>query len=143
MIDVHIHGVPPSLPGVGSLSPLLDMSTEAIASVLQEQMQAAGVTQVLAMGCWNISAEDPLGIAGTLRLGGHVPGLHAIGIADPTRTDAEHLRRVDAALATAKVRALKGYLGYLHFGPNAPQYVPYYQLAARYGIPFIFHTCDT
>jgi predicted TIM-barrel fold metal-dependent hydrolase len=143
MIDVHIHAVPPRLPGVGSLSPLLDMSTELVAAALREQMQAAGVTQVLAMGCWNISAEDPLGVADTLRLGRHVPELHAIGVADPTRNDAEHLRRVAAALTTGQVRALKGYLGYLHFGPADPPYVPYYELAARHNIPFIFHTGDT
>jgi predicted TIM-barrel fold metal-dependent hydrolase len=143
MIDVHIHVVPPGLPGVGSLSPLLDRPAEAIASVLREQMQTAGVSLVLAMGSWNISAEDPLGIAGTLRLGRHVPGLYAIGVADPTRTDAEHLRLVAAALATGQVRALKGYLGYLHFKPADPQYVPYYELAARHGIPFVFHTGDT
>jgi len=143
MIDVHIHGVPPCLPGVGSLSPLLEMPTQTIASVLQEQMRAAGVQQVLAMGSWNITPGDPLGIAGTLQLGQHVAGLHAIGVADPTRTDAEHLRRVATVLATGQVRALKGYLGYLHFGPDAPQYVPYYELAARHNVPFVFHTGDT
>src|SRR5581483_5209522 len=73
MIDVHIHGVPPSLPGVGSLSPVLAMPPETIAAALRAQMQGAGVTDALAMGCWNISAEDPLGIAGTLQLRRHVP----------------------------------------------------------------------
>ena len=48
--------------------------------------------------------------AGSRRL---VPGLHAIGVANPHRADAERLRRADAALATREV-ALKGYLGYLH-----------------------------
>jgi predicted TIM-barrel fold metal-dependent hydrolase len=143
MIDVHIHVVPPCLPGVGSLSPLLDMPAQTIAGVLREQMQAAGVSHALAMGCWNPSPEDPLGIAGTLQIAAHVPGLHAIGVADPTRTDPEHLRRVAAALAAGRVHALKGYLGYLHVGPNDPPYVPYYELAARYNIPFIFHTGDT
>jgi predicted TIM-barrel fold metal-dependent hydrolase len=143
MIDVHIHGVPPCLPGVGPLSPLLELPLDSVAQALHDEMQAAGATHVLAMGCWRITPEDPLGVAGTLQLAARVPGLHAIGIADPTRTDAEHLRRVAAVLATGQVRALKGYLGYLHFGPDHPHYVPYYELAARYNLPFIFHTGDT
>jgi predicted TIM-barrel fold metal-dependent hydrolase len=143
MIDTHIHVVPPNLPGVGPLSLLLDGPVEALASVLRQQMQAAGVTQALAMGCWGASADDPLGIAGTLRVARAVPGLHAVGVADPTRSDPDHLRRVEAALAARQVRALKGYLGYLHYGPDHAGYAPYYELAARHGVPFVFHTGDT
>src|SRR5262249_2772021 len=66
-----------------------------------------------------------------------------VGVADPSRSEPDHLRRVDAVLATGRVRALKGYLGYLHSGPEHPGYVPYYELAARHGIPFVFHTGDT
>jgi hypothetical protein len=106
-------------------------------------MQSAGVTHALAMGCWNAPAEDPLGIFGTLRLARAVPGVLPIGVADPTRADAEHLRRVEAVLAAGQVRALKGYLGYVHCGPDHAGYRPYYELAARYAIPFVFHTGDT
>jgi uncharacterized protein len=59
------------------------------------------------------------------------------------RTSIEDLHRIDATLATGRVRALKGYLGYLHFGPDHPGYIPYYELAAQRGLPFIFHTGDT
>ncbi|HZT83675.1 MAG TPA: amidohydrolase family protein, partial [Gemmataceae bacterium] len=58
-------------------------------------------------------------------------------------TDPEHLKRVEAALAAGNVRALKGYLGYLHHGPDSPGYRPYYELAERFGLPFVFHTGDT
>jgi predicted TIM-barrel fold metal-dependent hydrolase len=143
MIDAHIHVVPPNLPGVGPLSPLLDGPAEALGEVLRREMQAAGVDQALAMGCWNGPPGDPLGVAGTLHVARTVPGLHAVGVADPTRADAEHLRGAHAALTEGRVRALKGYLGYLHYGPDHPGYVPYYELAARYGIPFVFHTGDT
>jgi predicted TIM-barrel fold metal-dependent hydrolase len=143
MIDVHIHVVPPNLPGVGPLSPLLAGPTEALAAALRREMESAAVEQILAMGSLSSSADDPLGVAQTLRLGQLVPGLAAIGVADPTRSDGEHLRRVDAALAAGQVRALKGYLGYLHYGPDHAGYVPYYELAARHGVPFIFHTGDT
>jgi hypothetical protein len=50
---------------------------------------------------------------------------------------------VESVLATGQVRALKAYLGYLHFGPEHAGYQPYYALAARHGIPFVFHTGDT
>src|SRR5262249_9682147 len=85
----------------------------------------------------------PLGVAGTLQVARLVTGLHAVGVADPTRTDPDHLRRADAALATGRVRALKGYLGYLHYGPEHPGYRPYYELAEGYNVPFSFHTGDT
>jgi predicted TIM-barrel fold metal-dependent hydrolase len=142
MIDAHIHVVRPQLPGVGALDPVLDARPEVLAAALRREMQAAGVTQALAMGCWNAPADDPLGVAGTLALARAVPGLYAIGVADPTRTDADHLRRVEAALAGKQVRALKAYLGYLYYPPDHPGYRPYYELAERHDLPFVFHTGD-
>ncbi len=143
MIDTHIHVVPPRLPGVGSLNPLLEEAVAIRADVLRREMQAAGVTQVLAMGCRAATPDDPLGLAGTLQVARAVPGLHAVGVADPTRTEPEHLRRADEILAAKQARALKGYLGYLHFAPDHPGYRPYYELAAKHNVPFIFHTGDT
>lgn len=143
MIDTHIHVVRPHLPGVGSLNPLLDDPPETRAAALRQEMRAAEMTHVLAMGCWNAPPHDPLGVAETLTLARSVPGLFAIGVADPTRPDAEHLRRVESVLATKQVRALKAYLGYLHYAPDHAGYRPYYELAERYQLPFIFHTGDT
>ena len=143
MIDVHIHVVPPNLPGAGSLSPLLRMAPETISTELRRQMQTAGVTQALAMGEWNTSPADPLGVNRTLTIAELVPGLRAIGVADPTRTDDEHFRRCEEVLAAGKVVALKGYLGYLHYEPAHPNYRRYYELAARYRVPMMFHTGDT
>jgi predicted TIM-barrel fold metal-dependent hydrolase len=143
MIDVHIHVVPPNLPGVGPLSPLIDGPAEKVAAALRREMQAAGVSHALAMGRHSSSPDDPLGVAETGRIAAAVPGLYAIGAADPTATSPEQLRRVEAALAAKQVRALKGYLGYLPYGPDHPAYVPYYELAARFDVPFVFHTGDT
>jgi uncharacterized protein len=143
MIDAHLHVVPPRLPGAGSLHPILNAPVEAVADRLRSEMQAAGVTHALAMGQLGAPADDPLGVATSLQIARLVPGLHAIGIADPTRADADHLKRVADALASGQVRALKAYLGYLHFGPDHAGYVPYYELAARFRTPFIFHTGDT
>ena len=143
MIDTHVHVVPPRLPGVGTLNPVLEEPADVRAEALRREMQAAGVTQALAMGCCSASADDPLGVAGTLAVARLVPGLHAVGVADPTRTDPEHLARADAALAGKQVRALKGYLGYLHYPPDHPGYRPYYELAERYRVPVVFHTGDT
>jgi predicted TIM-barrel fold metal-dependent hydrolase len=143
MIDAHIHVVPPRLPGVGALSPLLEGPADALAAALRREMEAAGVEHALAMGCLGTPEDDPLGVAGTLALADRVPGLHAVGVADPAHSDPDHLRRADAVLANGRVRALKGYLGYLHYGPDHPGYRPYFQLAARHNIPFVFHTGDT
>jgi predicted TIM-barrel fold metal-dependent hydrolase len=143
MIDMHIHVVPPNLPGAGSLGPVLQESPDVVADVLRRGMYEADVSVVLAMGCLDGGPTDPLGLAGTLEVGKRVPGLYAIGAADPRRTEPEHLRAVEGALATGRVRALKGYLGYLHYGPEHAGYRPYYELAERHRLPFVFHTGDT
>jgi predicted TIM-barrel fold metal-dependent hydrolase len=143
MIDTHIHVVPPRLPGVGPLNPLLEGRAEALAEALRGEMKSAEVSHALAMGCCGASPEDPLGVGGTLALARSVPGLLAIGVADPTRTDREHLTRVETVLGSGQVRALKAYLGYLHYAPDHPGYRPYYELAERYKLPFVFHTGDT
>src|SRR5262249_36227441 len=85
---------------------------------------------------------DPLGAASTLQIAESLSGLHTIGVADPNRTDTDHLQRVEAQLRLSKIVALKGYLGYLYHGPESPGYRPYFELAAKYDIPFIFHTGD-
>jgi predicted TIM-barrel fold metal-dependent hydrolase len=143
MIDAHIHVLPPGLPGVGSLSPVLDLSLPARAAALRQTLQAAGVDRALAMGCWNAPPDDPLGVSETVALAQMTPGLFAAGVADPTRTDTEHFQKIDGTLLTGRVRALKAYLGYLHFAPDHSGYIPYYELAARQNLPFIFHTADT
>lgn len=143
MIDMHIHCVPPNLPGVGALSPVLNDSVENVAALLRSEMQAGGFRHALAMGSHGGDGDDPLGINRTLEIAQLVPGLHAIGIADPQRAERDHLQRVEKIIASQRVIALKAYLGYLHFYPNDPGYRPYYELAAKYQLPFIFHTGDT
>jgi predicted TIM-barrel fold metal-dependent hydrolase len=144
MIDTHIHVAPTRLPGAGSLHPLLEQRPDVRAQALRDEMTRAGFTAALAMGCLGCaSEEDPLGVATTLEVARGVPGLYAIGVADPTRADPEHLRHVERALKTGQVRALKAYLGYLHYGPDHANYRPYYELAERFKLPVVFHTGDT
>jgi len=143
MIDVHLHAVPPNLPGVGNLDPLLAAPALTVAAALRQQMAAAGVQHALAMGCHSAADDDPLGVKTTLAVAAHVPGLHAIGIADPYRSDPEHLRRVEQELSSRRVVAFKVYLGYLPFAPDHAGYRPYYELADRYRLPVFFHTGDT
>ena len=95
------------------------------------------------MGSWNAGFYDPLGINATLEIASQVPGMYAIGVADPTRVEEEHFREVESIIASGAVIALKGYLGYLHFEPAHPNYRRYYELAAKYQIPVMFHTGDT
>jgi uncharacterized protein len=143
MIDVHIHVVPPNLPGVGSLSQGLRASAENVARVVRDQMMAAGVQAALAMGSMEGGIEDPLGLKRTLEICDKVLGLYAIGAIDPRRTEREYLLAAERAMADNRVMALKAYLGYLHVFPNDPGYRPYYELAARYKKPVFFHTGDT
>jgi hypothetical protein len=143
MIDTHLHVVPPNLPGAGSLSHVLGGRPETVAATLRAEMADADIDTVFAMGCLDGGPDDPLGIAGTLMIAKSVPGLIAIGTMDPRRTEPEHLRAVEQALRSGLVKALKGYLGYLHYGPDHAGYHPYYELAERYSLPIVFHTGDT
>lgn len=143
MIDIHIHAVPPNLPGVGSLAPILNEPAEKLAAELRREMQTAGVEQAFAMGQFDAGLDDPLGINRTLALAPLVPGLRPIGVMDPTRTDEAHFQSVERILAGGTAVALKGYLGYIHFEPAHPNYRRYYELAAKYKVPVMFHTGDT
>lgn len=149
MIDAHIHAVNDHVPGSKPADPEgfdLEDRPDVVAERIRQEMKAAGMSHVLGMGRLDAPADDPLGINGTLRLAALVPGLRAIGIADPRKTvaaDPGHFKRAEADIAAGKVVALKGYTGYLHFGPDSPAYVPYIRLAARYKVPFVFHTGDT
>lgn len=143
MIDVHVHVTNAKLPGIKAEHPMLDGPEPVLAELLKGEMAKAGVTQLLAMGRLGAPASDPLGIAGILRLASFLPGLHAVGAIDPTKTSSAHLLAVEAAIKSGKVKALKAYLGYLHHGPESLGYGPYYELAEAHKLPVIFHTGDT
>ncbi len=143
MIDMHVHLVNSMLPGAKADQSVLAGSAEDTAALLRLEMAAGGMEQVLAMGRLAVSADDPLGVRSTLEVARLVPGVHAVGVADPSNTDPGHLERVEWEMSRGSVKALKGYSGYLYHGPDSPGYGPYYALAARYRVPFIFHTGDT
>lgn len=140
---MHVHVVNSQLPGAKADQTRLAKPPEETAAWLGREMEAAGVEQVLAMGCLAVSQEDPLGVRSTQAVADCLPGIHAIGIADPANITPAHLARVEDELGAGRVKALKGYSGYVYFGPDSPEYAPYYRLAAKYGLPFIFHTGDT
>ena len=143
MIDAHVHVTNAKLPGIIAEHPMLDGPEPPLAAALKAEMARAGVTHALAMGRLDAPGSDPLGIAGIARLAGFVPGLHAIGAIDPSKNSPAHFARVEADLKAGKVKALKAYLGYIHLPPDAPAYVPYYELAKAYNVPVVFHTGDT
>jgi predicted TIM-barrel fold metal-dependent hydrolase len=142
VIDAHLHAVNPRLPGVKHFPVELDAPPEVVAAALAAQMEEAGVRVALGMGHMPAGEDDPLGVRSTLDIARYLPGLFAIGVADPTRTDTAHLQAVERALRAGSVVALKGYLGYLYHGADSPGYVPYFELAAQFEVPFVFHTGD-
>ena len=143
LIDSHIHVSNPHLPGIKILPELLLKAPEEVASQLHAEMQHAGICVALAIGTLNISEIDPLGIGETSTIAKIVPGIHPIGVMDATRTAPEHLDRVERLLRQGNVKALKGFLGYQHFGPEHPGFQPYYRLAEKYDLPVLFHSGDT
>jgi predicted TIM-barrel fold metal-dependent hydrolase len=148
LIDTHIHVVPSGIPGVKpkpkDVEKLYKGPLSEMAARLKVEMHLAKFKVAFGMGSLEGPKSDPLGIAGTLALSKSVPGLKAVGVADPRHTEPEHLKAVEAQIEChrEKIVALKAYLGYLHFGPEHPNYVPYYKLAAKYQLPVIVHTGD-
>lgn len=146
-VDAHVHVVHSRLTGLHDDAPPeegdpLDLPVARRVEVVRAQLEAAGIEHALCMPR-RATDDDPLGIGDTLEVAARVPGLHPIGIADPRRTEQEHFDRVEDLLRNRAVRGFKAYLGYLHYGPDHPGYGPYYELAAAFDLPVIFHTGDT
>ena len=147
-IDTHIHVVHSGVPGVKpkpkEIEALYSGPVARMAGRIKAEMSRAKIEIAFGIGSFVGPKDDPLGVARTLELSALVPGLRAVGIADPRRTDPEHLRAVEDQIVRHRqtIVALKAYLGYLHFGPEHPNYVPYYEIAARHHLPVIVHTGD-
>ena len=147
-IDTHIHVVHSGVPGVKAkpkkIEALYSGPIDRMADCVKAEMAQTTVRIAFGMGSLVGPTDDPLGVSRTLELSRSVPGLKAVGIADPRRNDREHLRAVEDQIVRHRetIVALKAYLGYLHFGPEHPNYVPYYEIAARYDLPVIVHTGD-
>ena len=152
IIDAHMHVVESKLPGAFDKTlplPPFDKDepdgTERFAAKLADEMTKAGVAKALCMPRLEVSDKDPLGIAATLAMAKLVrgPKLYPVGLAHPERFDRDHLDRVEEVLKQGQVKALKAYLGYLHYEPYSPGYRKYFPLAAKYKIPVVFHCGDT
>jgi uncharacterized protein len=153
VVDTHLHIATSSAstaPG-GKPPPPFDLTLEPdgaqrLGRMIDAELTAARVTDALCMPTIiSVSDEDPLGLGPTLKQAAFVKGakLHPVGVAHPERFDRNHLARVEEVLKQGEVKALKAYLGYLHYVPANPGYLPYYRLAAKYDVPVIFHTGDT
>jgi predicted TIM-barrel fold metal-dependent hydrolase len=152
IIDTHVHVVSTRLPGVrAKTTALAPFGKEDAAGMkllvkrIEDETKQARVVHALCMPRFEVSDKDPLGIQDTLAVAELVrgPKLHPVGLAHPERFDPDHLDRVEEVLKQGKVKALKVYLGYLHYEPGSPGYRRYYKLAAKYEIPVIFHCGDT
>lgn len=146
-IDVHIHLVRgnPFLKRFGEDAERISDAPVAVkAERLRREMDEAGVQTALGMGHIGGSGNDPLGVESTLQVAARVPGLKAIGAADPRKQGKEHFLAVERQIARNRDRivALKAYLGYIPIGPEDARYTPYYRLAAKYDLPMVLHTGD-
>jgi predicted TIM-barrel fold metal-dependent hydrolase len=152
IIDTHVHVVDPRLPGIKAQPvPLAPFGKDdpagmkRLAKRIEDETKQAHVAHALCMPRFEVSDQDPLGIQHVLAVAKCVaqgPKLHPVGLAHPERFDQDHLDRVEGVLKQSQVKALKVYLGYLHYEPYAPAYRRYYALAAKYKIPVIFHCGD-
>lgn len=110
IVDAHAHVVRPGLPGLHAFPAALDGAVAAVAAAVRAGMTASGTAQTLAMGTLSDDPADLLGVAKMLRIADRVPDPRAIGVADPRRSDPEHLDRVERQLQAGRVKGLKAYL---------------------------------
>jgi len=133
MIDAtHSRRAAAGLPGVGALHPVARPGAGGMAGPrpLQREMLAGGRHRRAGDGLASTPRTRPTrsGVAGTLGRGPpSLPGLHAVGVMDPrpAAEDRDHLRRAERGRdGGGACGALKGYLGYLHYGPEHAGYRP-------------------
>jgi hypothetical protein len=67
--------------------------------------------------------------------------IHCFGIG--TKFGKKEQQQLDQGLASGKFSCIKIYLGYIPKYATDPVYEPAYRLAARHGVPVVFHTGDT
>lgn len=151
-IDAHVHLVHSKLPGglpkPIPLAPFPKSDADGpakLARAFEADALAAGVGRALAMPRLELTDADPLGVRDTLAMAELIRGVavHPVGLMHPERFDADHLDRVEEVLKQGRVKALKGYLGYLHYEPAWAGYRRYFPLAAKYKLPVVFHCGDT
>jgi hypothetical protein len=65
-----------------------------------------------------------------------------VGGINPYKAEQSDLSEVERALSSREIRGLKIYLGYFHKYAYDDVYKGFYELAARYNVPVIFHTGD-
>ena len=120
VVDAHVHVVTPGLPGLHAFPAVLDGVAATVAAAVRAAMAASGTVEALAMGALSADPDDPLGVAKTLRIADRVSGLHAIGVADPRRNDAEHLDRVERQLQAGRIKGLKAIWATCTTAPPVP-----------------------
>ena len=144
MIDIHIHAVPPNLPGTGALAPLLGEPPDGRGRGDSPRDAADGRQHGVRDGRLERRRRRPArhqSHARNRRLRFPV----CTRSASPTRRTPTPSTSAGSKRCSRReaVVALKGYLGYLHFEPAHPNYRRYYELAAKYDVPVMFHTGDT
>jgi predicted TIM-barrel fold metal-dependent hydrolase len=65
-----------------------------------------------------------------------------VGGINPYKAEQSDLSRTKESLLAGEIRALKVYLGYFHKYAYDDVYKKFYELAAQFGVPVIFHTGD-
>jgi predicted TIM-barrel fold metal-dependent hydrolase len=111
---------------------------------LKREMEEDGVQYAISMGMK--SREDILLDQTTeTPMLNHVNdnNVIAVGGINPCKSDRDALSRVENALSAGKIRGIKIYLGYFPKYAYDDIYKGFYELAAKYNIPVIFHTGDT
>jgi hypothetical protein len=122
VIDAHVHA---------DFSEPIDPSSglPATREAFVDGMRRSNVVGAVSMGARGTDEWEDLSDLGVIQ---------CAGVGDPPDSVA-----LEEGLTSGRYRCLKIYLGYVARYADDPLYEPVYALAARHGVPVVFHTGDT
>lgn len=140
IIDVHIHTCFDSVLLIeGAKISGVDFSLEG----LEREMKKNNVQYAVSMGLkskgrrlLSLDAETPMMNDGSNN------NVVLVGGINPYKAEQPNISLVEKLLASRKVRGLKIYLGYFDRYAYDDVYKRFYELAAKYRVPVVFHTGD-
>lgn len=140
IIDAHTHtNFEDEWMKEGAKESKVDYSQEGLKKEMAENNVAAVVSITIASSNKNVSTDfqTPLLIKCNTE--------NAVNIAaiNPYKAGKEEIKKTKELIKSGEIKGLKVYLGYFPFYPYDKVYHPFYNLAAKYNIPVIFHTGDT
>ncbi|MFH1248596.1 MAG: amidohydrolase family protein [archaeon] len=109
---------------------------------LKKEMQSANVQKVFSIAIKFFEGNLSKNFQTPLIDSEEEKDILKIASINPFKINKNSLKSTEMLLKQDKIKGLKIYLGYYHLYPSDKRYSAFYNLAAKYDVPVIFHTGD-